>query len=318
MKIVILDGHTENPGDLSWSGFEKLGNLTVYDRTPEDQIIKRIGDAEIIITNKTPMTASILDACPSIKYIGLLSTGYNVVDTEAAKGRNIPVSNIPTYGTSAVAQFTIALLLEICNRVGHHSETVKNGKWENCPDFCFWDHPLIELSGKTMGFIGFGRIGQATGKIAKAMDMEIIACDEHPTAEGKALAEYVSLDELFKKSDIISLHCPLFQTTEGIINKDSIAKMKNGVIILNSSRGPLIVEQDLADALNAGKVYAAGVDVVSEEPIKGNNPILKAKNCFITPHIAWAPKESRQRLMDIAVANLKAFIDGAPQNVVNP
>ena len=316
MKIVILDGHTENPGDLSWAGFEKLGDLTVYDRTPKEQIVERIGSAEIVITNKTPITSEILDNCPSIKYIGVLATGYNVVDIQGAKERGIPVSNIPAYGTGAVAQFTIALLLEICHRIGHHSQAVFAGKWEKSPDFCFWDYPLIELSGKTLGIIGFGRIGQSTAKIAKALGMDIIAYGGKPTAEGKAIASYVSLDDVLEKSDVISLHCPLLPSSEGIINKNSIAKMKDGVIILNSSRGPLIVEQDLADALNSGKVYAAGVDVVSVEPIKGDNPLLKAKNCFITPHIAWAPKESRQRLMDIAVDNVRAFIEGNPQNVV--
>ena len=317
MKIVILDGYTENPGDLSWDGFEKFGALTVYDRTPNDQIIERIGDAEIIITNKTPMTAEILAACPSIKYIGVLATGYNVIDVQAAKEKGIPVTNIPAYGTAAVGQFTIALLLEICHKIGHHDGAVKAGKWQNSPDFCFWDYPLINLEGKTIGLIGLGRIGQVVGKIAKAMSMNVIAYDEHQTEDGKAIADYVSLDELLKNSDVISLHCPLFPSTEGIINKETIGKMKDGVIIINSSRGPLIVEQDLADALNSGKVHAAGLDVVSVEPIKADNPLLTAKNCIITPHIAWAAKESRQRLMDIAVDNLKAYMDGAPQNVIN-
>ena len=318
MKIVILDGYTENPGDLSWSGFEALGELTVYDRTPNDKILERIGDSTAVITNKTPITQATLDACPGIKYIGVLATGYNVVDVEAAKEKGIPVCNIPAYGTDAVAQFAIALLLEICNRVGHHDRAVHEGRWENNIDWCFWDFPLIELAGKTMGIIGFGRIGQKVGAIAKAIGMNVIACDEYPSESGKAIAEYVSQDEIFAKSDVISLHCPLFPSTEGIICKENIAKMKDGVIILNNSRGPLIVEQDLADALNSGKVYAAGVDVTSKEPINGDNPLLKAKNCIITPHISWAPKEARQRLMDFAVGNLKAFKDGSPVNVVNP
>jgi glycerate dehydrogenase len=320
MKIVILDGYTENPGDLSWSGFEALGELKVYDRTPLDQpktIIERIGGAEAVITNKTPISKETIAACPNIKYIGVLATGYNVVDVEAAKAKGIPVCNIPTYGTAAVGQFAIALLLEICHHIGHHNRAVHEGRWEKNIDWCFWDYPLIELADKTMGIIGFGRIGQTTGKIAKALGMKIIAYDEFESEAGRAVAPYVPLDKLFAESDVIALHCPLFPSTQGIINKNSLAKMKNGVIILNNSRGPLIVEQDLADALNSGKVYAAGLDVVSTEPIKGDNPLLKAKNCFITPHISWAPKESRQRLMDIAVEGLRAFLDGKPKYVVN-
>jgi len=320
MKIVVLDGYTENPGDLSWSGLEKLGELTVYDRTPltdEDEAIRRIGDAEAVYTNKTPITRKVLDACPSIKFICVLATGYNVVDYVAAKEKGIPVTNIPTYGTAAVGQFAIALLLEICHHVGHHSEAVSEGRWENCIDWCFWDYPLIELADKTMGIIGLGRIGQTTAKIAGALGMNVIAYDEFQSDAGAKVAKYVSLDELLTTSDVVVLHCPLFPTTQGIINKDTIAKMKDGVIIINNSRGPLIVEQDLADALNSGKVYAAGLDVVSTEPIKGNNPLLKAKNCIITPHISWAPKESRQRLMDIAVGNLEAYVKGSPVNVVN-
>lgn len=317
MKIVILDGYTENPGDLSWEGFENLGELVVYDRTPADLIVERIGDADAVITNKTPITEDTLNKCPKVKYIGVLATGYNVVDVETARKRNIPVTNIPTYGTAAVGQFAIAMLLEICHHVAHHSDAVHEGRWESNADWCFWDYPLIELADKTMGVIGFGRIGQATGRIAKALGMNVIAYDEYPNESGRELADYVSLDVLLAQSDVIALHCPLFPSTEGIVNRDTIAKMKDGVIILNNSRGPLIVEQDLADALNSGKVYAAGLDVVSTEPIKGDNPLLKAKNCIITPHISWAPKESRQRLMDIAVNNLKSFVDGETVNVVN-
>ncbi|MDR1625392.1 MAG: D-2-hydroxyacid dehydrogenase [Spirochaetia bacterium] len=321
MKIVILDGYTENPGDLSWSGFEALGELKVYERTPLDQpntIVERIGGAQAVITNKTPISRETIAACPNIKYIGVLATGYNVVDVEAAKARGIPVCNIPTYGTAAVGQFAIALLLEICHHIGHHNAAVHDGRWEKNIDWCFWDYPLIELAGKTLGVIGFGRIGQTTGKIAAALGMKVIAHDEFESEAGRAIAPYVPLDTLFAESDVIALHCPLFPSTQGIINKNSLAKMKDGVIILNNSRGPLVVEQDLADALNSGKVYAAGLDVVSTEPIRGDNPLLKAKNCFITPHISWAPKESRQRLMDIAVEGLKAFIDGKPKYVVNP
>lgn len=316
MKIVILDGYTENPGDLSWDIFETLGDLTVYDRTPADQTVARIGDAELVITNKTLLGADVFDACPNIKYVGVLATGYNVVDVDAAKAHGVPVCNIPTYGTQAVAQYTLALLLEVCHHIGHHSDQVLAGKWESCPDFCFWDFPLVELKDKTMGIIGFGRIGQAVAEIAVAFGLKIVAYDSFPVQTD--LAEMVSLDELLAQSDIVSLHCPLFPATEGIVCKDSIAKMKDGVIILNDSRGPLIVEQDLADALNSGKVGAAALDVVSTEPIKGDNPLLKAKNCLITPHIAWAPKESRQRLMTIAEDNVKAFLAGNPTNVVNP
>ncbi|WP_058485106.1 D-2-hydroxyacid dehydrogenase [Defluviitalea phaphyphila] len=318
MKIVILDGYTENPGDLSWEGFEKLGDLTVYDRTPNDKIVERIGDADIVYTNKTPITKETLEACPNIKFIGLLATGYNVVDVNAAKEKGIPVSNIPTYGTDAVAQFAIALLLELCHHIGEHSNCVKRGEWSNNPDWCFWKYPLVELAGKTMGIIGFGRIGQATARIAQALGMKVLAYDSYKNPELESeTCKYVELDELFANSDVISLHCPLFPNTKGIINKDTISKMKDGVMIINTSRGPLIVEEDLRDALNSGKVGGAAVDVVSVEPIKMDNPLLEAKNMIITPHIAWAPKESRQRLMDIAVENLKAFINGSPINVVN-
>jgi glycerate dehydrogenase len=288
MKIVVLDGYTENPGDLSWGGFEELGEVTVYDRTPmqdEAEIQRRIGGAGVVITNKTPLSAATINACPGIRYIGVLATGYNVVDTQAAKEKGIPVTNIPTYGTNAVGQFAIALLLEICHHIGHHSDAVHNGKWAAAPDFCFWDYPLIELVGKTMGIIGLGRIGQATAKIAGALGMHVLAFDENQNASGASVAEYVGLEALYTRSDVISLHCPLLPATEGIINKDSIAKMKDGVILLNNSRGPLVVEQDLADALNSGKVYAAGLDVVSSEPIRADNPLLKAKNCITSRRI---------------------------------
>ena len=321
MKIVILDGYTENPGDLSWEGLEKLGDLTVYDRTSltdVQEVIDRIGDAEIVFTNKTPMPREVFDTCTNIRYVGVLATGYNVVDVDAAKEKNIPVCNIPTYGTAAVGQFAIALLLEICHHVGHHDKAVHEGRWENNPDWCFWDYPLIELDGKVMGIIGYGRIGQATGRIAQALGMKVLAYDAYrnPALESET-CQYADLDEVLAKSDVIALHCPLFSETEGMINRESIAKMKDGVIILNNSRGPRIVEKDLAEALNSGKVAAAGLDVVSTEPIKGENPLLKAKNCILTPHISWAPKESRQRLMDIAVDNLEAFLRKEAQNVVN-
>lgn len=320
MKMVILDGYTENPGDLSWERLETLGEVTVYDRTSyvdTPMIAERIGDAEIVLVNKTPISRATLDKCPNIKLIAVLATGYNVVDYNYAKEKGIPVVNVPTYGTQVVGQYAVGLLLEICSHYGYHSETVKNGKWKNNADWCYWDYPLIELYEKTAGIIGLGRIGQATAQILNALGMKVLAYDTYESESGKELAEYVDLDTLFAKSDVIFLHCPLFPATEGIINKDNIAKMKDGVILINNSRGQLVVEQDLADALNSGKVYAAGLDVVSTEPIKGDNPLLTAKNCIITPHIAWAAKESRQRIMDITVNNVKAYLDGCPVNVVN-
>ena len=321
MKIVVLDGYCLNPGDLDWKGLEALGECIVYDRTSltdMEEVISRIGDADIVYTNKTPMPREVFEKCPNIRFVGVLATGYNVVDVNTAKEKGIPVANIPTYGTASVGQIAIALLLEICHHVGHHNQVVHEGKWESNPDWCFWDYPLIELDGKNMGIIGYGRIGQATGKIAQALGMKVLAYDayKNPALENEN-CRYVELDELLSQSDVIALHCPLFPETEGIVNKENIAKMKDGVIILNNSRGPLIVEQDLVDALNSGKVAAAGLDVVSTEPIKGDNPLLGAKNCIITPHISWAPKESRKRLMDIAVNNLEEFLKGSPVNVVN-
>lgn len=320
MKIVILDGYTENPGDLSWAELEKLGEVTIYDRTSYEEsplIAERIKDAEIVIMNKTPISKATIDKCPNLKLIAVLATGYNVVDYDYAKEKGIPVVNVPTYGTQIVGQYAVGLLLEICSHYGHHAQTVQEGKWENCEDWCYWDYPMIELYGKTAGVIGLGRIGQATAKILNALDMRVLAFDAHESESGKKLAEYVDLDTLLKESDVIFLHCPLFPSTEGMINKESIAKMKDGVILINNSRGQLVVEQDLADALNSGKVYAAGLDVVSTEPIMGDNPLLKAKNCLITPHISWAAQASRQRIMDITVNNVKAFLDGEAINVVN-
>lgn len=321
MKIVVLDGYTLNPGDLNWKSMEVLGEVQVYDRTSltdVNEAIKRIGDAEAVFTNKTPMPAELFAACPNLKYVGVLATGYNVVDTEAAREKGVTVTNIPSYGTAAVGQFAIALLLEICHHIGHHNEAVHAGKWEQNPDWCFWDYPLVELAGKTMGIIGFGRIGRSTGQIAQALGMNLLFYDAFKnTALESETCRYAELDEVFSNSDVIVLHCPLFPETEGIINKENIEKMKDGVILINNSRGPLIREQDLADALNSGKVAAAGLDVVSAEPVRGDNPLLKAKNCILTPHISWAPKESRKRLMDIAVENLIRFQHGTPVNVVN-
>jgi len=318
MKIVVLDGYTLNPGDLTWDELKKYGEVIVYDRTPKEKIIERISNAEVVYTNKTPLTRETFEACPSIKFVGVLATGYNIVDVEAAKEKKIPVCNIPTYGTAAVSQFVIALLMEMCHHVWVHSESVKAGEWTNNLDWCYWKYPLVELEGKSMGIIGFGRIGQATAKIAQALGMNVLAYDAHrdKSLETDTL-KYVSLEELLRESDVISLHCPLFESTQGMINKDSIAKMKDGVLIINTSRGPLIVEKDLAEALNTGKVGGAAVDVVSTEPINADNPLLKAKNCIITPHIAWAPKESRGRLMQIAVDNLGMFLKGTTVNQVN-
>ena len=318
MKIVMLDGYTENPGDLSWAGFEALGQVTVYDRTPAAEILARAKGAEILLTNKTPLSAETLAALsPELRYIGVLATGYNVVDTAAARAQGVPVCNIPTYGTTAVAQFVMALLLELCHHVGDHSRSVKAGDWSRCPDFCYWNSPLIELAGKTFGVIGYGRIGRAAARLAAAFGMEVLACDTHASGSDDT-ARLVPLEELLEKSDVISLHCPLFESNRGMINRESIARMKDGVLLINTSRGPLIDEAALAEALHSGKVAGAGLDVLETEPARPENPLLAEPNCLITPHIAWAPKESRQRLMNIAVDNLSAWLAGRPQNVVNP
>ena len=320
MKIVVLDAYTENPGDLTWEGLEKYGELTVYDRTSYVEsplIAERIGDAEIAVINKTPISKAVIDACPALKCIAVLATGYNVVDYNYAREKGIVVQNVPTYGTQIVGQYAVGLLLEICSHFGHHSDTVREGRWESNVDWCYWDYPMIELYGKTAGIIGLGRIGQATAKILNALEMKVLAYDTFESDAGRRVAEYVTLDELLARSDVIFLHCPLFPSTEGIINKDNIAKMKDGVIIINNSRGQLVVEQDLADALNSGKVYAAGLDVVSTEPIKPDNPLKTAKNTIITPHISWATRAARQRIMDITVENIRSYVEGRPVNVVN-
>lgn len=318
MKIVVLDGYTENPGDLSWAPIEELGELTVYDRTAPEDIWERIKDAEAVYTNKTPLTKDTIDRCQNLKWIGVLATGYNVVDIKAAAKKGIYVCNIPTYGTPSVAQYTIALLLELCHHVGAHSESVKRGEWTNGQDWCYWNYPLVELAGKTLGIIGFGRIGRAVGRIAAAMGMNVLACTA-PGEEGKSedWFSYADMDEIFRSSHVISLHCPLFPETQGLINEETIGRMRDGVMIINDSRGGLIVEEDLRKALESGKVAGAAVDVVSQEPIKKDNPLLGAPNIIITPHIAWAPKEARERLMQIAAENLKAYQEGNPVNVVN-
>lgn len=311
MKIVVLDGYTENPGDLSWDALGALGELTVYEHTRPEEVEERIGDAEIILTNKTPVSARTMDANPNLKYIGVLATGYNIVDVDAARRRGIVVSNVPSYGTMAVAQFTFALLLEICHHAGHHNQAVQEGRWTRSRDYCFWDYPLIELAGKTMGIVGYGRIGQATARMAKAFGMEVLACGSSRRREGLTM-----LDEVLSNSDVISLHCPLTGENAGMINRNTIAKMKDGVILINTARGQLIDEMDLRQALLSGKVRAAAVDVVSAEPIHPDNPLLGLDNCLITPHIAWAPKESRARLMEVTVENVAAFLRGSPQNNV--
>lgn len=321
MKIVVLDGYTENPGDLSWDGLKALGEVEVYDRTSltdPEEAVARIGDAEVAVTNKTPVTKEVFDACPNLKYVALLATGYNVVDVAYARQKGIAVSNVPTYGTDSVSQFAIALLLELCHHIGHHDQAVHQGRWEHCADWCFWDYPLVELAGKTMGIIGFGRIGHRTGQIAKALGMRVIVNDsrENPAFKAEGFA-YVDRDTLYGESDVVVLHCPAFPDTVGMINKDSIAKMKDGALLVNNSRGQLVVEQDLAEALDSGKLGGAAVDVVSTEPIKGDNPLLRARNCIITPHMSWGAKEARQRIMDITVENVKAYQAGKPQNVVN-
>lgn len=319
MKMVVLDGFTLNPGDLSWEGLKKLGDLKVFDRTnfSPKMVLDAIGNSEIVFTNKVPLPKEVLTKAPNLKYIGVLATGYNIIDIETANSLGISVTNVPNYGTTAVAQFTIGLLLEMCHHIGDHNRSVKEGAWTKSLDFCFWNTPLIELAGKTMGIIGFGLIGQATAKIAQAFGLNVLAYNRSKdlSLESKT-CRYVALDELLKKSDIISLHCPLSETTEGIINKQNIFKMKDGVMLINTSRGGLIIEDDLKEALNSGKVAGAAVDVVSTEPIKANNPLLEAKNCIITPHIAWAPIESRTRMMAIVVQNLKGYLDGNPENVV--
>lgn len=314
MKIVILDGHAINPGDLSWDCFRAFGEVRYYDRTEtEEDTIARIGDAQIIILNKTAITESVLAACPGIQLICILATGYNVVDIQAAAKRGIPVCNVPGYGTDAVAQFTFALLLELCHHVGHHSQVVHEGKWSRCPDFCFWDTPQMELAGKTMGIIGYGSIGKAVGNIARAFGMKVLAYSR----TNRGGEEYVTLGELLRQSDVVSLHCPLFPETKGIINADTIALMKDGAILLNTARGPLIDEAAVADALHRGKLRGMAADVATQEPIPADSPLLSAPNCILTPHIAWAPLEARQRVFDRAVENIQAFLDGHPIHVVN-
>ena len=317
MKIVITDGHAVNPGDLSWDFLNQFGEVTVYERTPAEEVIPRICDADIILINKAPITRQVLEACPNLKLICVLATGYNVVDCAAAKERGIPVCNVPDYGTAAVAQFTFALLLELCHQVGYHAQTVRSGKWCECPDFCYWDTTQMELAGKTLGIVGFGRIGRAGGKIANAFGMKVIAYNRSQCEEGKAIGNYVNLDDLLATADIISLHCPLTAENTGMINENAIAKMKDGAILINTARGPLVDEAAICTALESGKLKGFACDVVSAEPMAANNPLKDAPNCIVTPHMAWAPVESRMRIQACTERSIRAFLDGHPINTVN-
>jgi glycerate dehydrogenase len=319
MKIVDLDGYGLNPGDLSWAGFEKLGDFTLYERTGADDqlILQRIGDAQAVLTNKTPLDRQVIEAAPNLKYIGVLATGFNVVDIAAAKEKKISVTNIPSYSTNEVAQHTFALLLEITNQVGLHATAVRNGEWTNAKDFTFWKKPLISLTNKTFALVGFGHIAKAVARLAHAFGMKVIFYNHRPKKFTEPWLKQVSLDELYAQADIISLHIPQTPETQQLIDSAAIAKMKDGVILINTARGGLLDEQAVADGLNSGKIAALGADVVSKEPIKANNPLLKAKNAYLTPHIAWAPTAARQRGMAIGVNNLKAFLAGKPENVVD-
>ena len=312
MKITVLDGYCLNPGDLTWDGLRRLGEVEVFDRTPAEQVVERAQGAAAVFTNKTPLTADSLRQLPELRFIGVLATGYNIVDVAAARRQGIVITNIPTYGTASVAQFAFALLLELCHHVGMHSDAVRAGEWSRSADWCFWRAPLVELTGRTMGVVGFGRIGRAVGRIAEAMGMRVIAYDTYRPDN----TAWVEIDELLRESDVVSLHAPLFAETKGMINARSLAGMKRSAFLLNTSRGPLVVDQDLADALNAGQIAGAGLDVLSIEPPAETNPLLAARNCLVTPHIAWATREARSRLMDIAVDNVAAFLAGSPRNVI--
>lgn len=318
MKIVVLDGYTLNPGDLTWEGIEQLGELTVYDRTPADKVLERAADAEVLFTNKTPLGEDVLENLPNLKFIGVLATGYNIVNTEVAKAKGIIVSNVPGYGTASVVQMTFALLLELTQHVKHHSDTVKDGKWAKSADWCYWDYPLIELAGKTMGIIGFGSIGEKVGDIATAFGMNILGSKRHQTDQShRPNFRWADVPEILEQSDVVSIHCPLTPETKGLINQENLKRMKPTAFLLNTSRGPIIVDQDLADALNSDVIAGVGIDVLSVEPPAADNPLFTAKNCLITPHIAWATKEARSRLMAITIANLEAYLAGNPVNVVN-
>jgi glycerate dehydrogenase len=318
MKIVILDGYTLNPGDLSWNSLSSLGDLTIYDRTPESLVVERCLGAEAVLTNKTPISAEALKSLPDLKFIGILATGYNIVDVESAKQRGIVVSNVPGYSTPSVVQLTFALLLELCLHVQRHSDAVVAGRWASSKDFCFWDYPLVELAGKTIGIIGFGSIGSQVGDVAAAFGMNVIGTSRRRTDQShRKNFRWVQISELFEQADIVSIHCPLSAETQGLINRKTLQSMKRTAFLLNTSRGPIIVEEDLAEALNSGVIAGAAIDVLSKEPPLQSNPLFTAKNCIVTPHIAWATKESRARLMDTTLGNLIAYKEGHPLNVVN-
>lgn len=318
MKIVVLDGYTLNPGDLTWDSLHELGEVVVYDRTSEDEIIERATGADILLTNKSSISAAVMEALPQLKYIGVMATGYNIIDMDAAKKHDITVTNVPGYSTPSVVQLTFSLLLELCYRTQRHSDAVMEGKWSSSPDFCFWDYPLTELSGKTLGIIGFGSIGQKVADVAAAFGMPIMAHSRTRTDQShrKDFQWVSSPEELLKQADVVSLHCPLTPETENLINGESLSLMKPHALLLNTSRGGLVDAKALTEALNAGRISGAGIDVLATEPPPADNPLFKAKNCLITPHIAWATKESRIRLMDIVTGNIKAFQDGEPQHVI--
>ena len=318
MKIVILDASALNPGDMSYDCIRQFGDVTLYQKTDtEAQAIERIGDSQIVLVNKVPITRRILDACPNIRLICIQATGYNIVDCDACDARGIPVTNVPSYGTAAVAQFTLALMLETCHQIVLHNTSVHQGDWIRSDRFCYWLTPQMELAGKTLGIYGFGRIGRAVGQLAKAFGMRVLAYSRSQYPEGREIGEYVDLDTLLRESDFLSLHCPQTPQTEKLINRETLAMMKDGAILINTARGGLLDEEAVAQALVSGKLRAAALDVVSQEPMAEGNPLLSAPNCIITPHIAWAPLESRQRLLDCVVENIRCFLDGKPQNVVN-
>jgi len=317
MKIVCLDGYTLNPGDLSWESFKALGDFETHDRTPPAQTVERARDAEIVLTNKTLLDRAVIAALPRLRYIGVLATGYNVVDIEAARERNIPVCNVPEYGTANVAQAVFALLLELTNRTGHHSQTVREGRWTVATDFCYWDFPLVELNGLTLGIVGYGRIGRAVARIGHAFGMKVLASFRRTIKNAGDETRFVDLDTLFRESDVVTLHCPLTPETKELINAARLALMKPTAFLINTARGSLVKEADLADALNHGRLAGAGLDVLSVEPSPADNPLLRAKNCIVTPHIAWATRNARARLMEIAAENVRAWLRGQPQNVVN-
>ena len=317
MKIVVLDGYTLNPGDLTWDGLCELGEVSIYDRSTHHEVVERASGAEVVLTNKTMLTREILEQLPDLKYIGVLATGYNVVDVEAAREKDIPVTNVPVYGTASVAQAVFAHVLNLAQHTAEHAATVKDGRWCSSKDFCYWDYPLIELQGLTMGIIGFGRIGRATADLARAFGMEVLAYDIFPQSDPPDGVRLAELYELVAVSDFISLHCPLTSENQGMINKELISRMKNSAFLINTSRGPLVDEADLADGLNKGLIAGAGLDVLSVEPASEDNPLLSAKNCYITPHIAWATHAARSRLLDTAVSNIRSFIAKQAENVVN-